>query len=179
MALKFDEKRILNSLSVPVQVIDRDFNVAFMNESARKHHATDSEPLGRPCYAVSHALDRPCWEAGPIECPVKTVFETGERRHTFHKHHYSGELIVEEIIATPLRGDTGEIECVVEEFRDVTELLELREGILSICSGCKRIRGPEGSWYVLETYFCDHTGADFSHALCPDCLESLYPELVD
>jgi hypothetical protein len=86
-------------------------------------------------------------------------------------------LVVEEIIATPLGEKDGVVEFVLEEFRDVTELLELREGILPICSHCKRIRGPEGQWHVLEAYFCRHTGADFSHSLCPECFETHYPNL--
>jgi len=179
MTLELSEKRIINCLSVPVQVIDRDYKIIFMNESARAHHGADPEPIGKPCYAVSHGLDHPCWKNDDIECPVKSVFETGKRERSFHKHRYMGQVIVEEIIATALREDGEGVELVVEEFRDVTKLLELREGVLPICANCKRIRGTEGQWHMLEAYFCHHTGADFSHSLCPECLKELYPDLEE
>ena len=50
-------------------------------------------------------------------------------------------------------------------------------GIIPICSSCKNIRDDKGSWQQVEVYICDHTEADFSHGICPDCARKLYPEL--
>ena len=57
-------------------------------------------------------------------------------------------------------------------------LLELHtlQGILPICSSCKKIRDERGHWHILETYISNHSGADFSHGICPDCMKTLYPE---
>lgn len=50
-------------------------------------------------------------------------------------------------------------------------------GLIPICAKCKRIRNDEGYYEKLELYISQHTDADFSHGLCPDCLKELEPEL--
>jgi len=50
------------------------------------------------------------------------------------------------------------------------------EGILPICSSCKKIRDNKGDWNQLEIYIKDHSEAEFSHGLCPQCAEKLYPD---
>ena len=76
--------------------------------------------------------------------------------------------------------------------RQVMALLELRristhladslhhvkklQGLLPICAWCKRIRDDAGYWDQVEAYFHKSTGADFTHGICPHCLEKLYAE---
>ncbi len=48
-------------------------------------------------------------------------------------------------------------------------------GLLPICSNCKKIRNDKGYWEQIEKYICEHTNADFSHGICPECAEKLYP----
>lgn len=50
-------------------------------------------------------------------------------------------------------------------------------GLLPICSACKKIRNGEGRWQEIEEYIQSHSGADFSHGICPECSKKLYPEL--
>jgi len=49
-------------------------------------------------------------------------------------------------------------------------------GILPICTHCKKIRDDKGAWKQLEEYIHTHSDAEFSHGLCPDCLERHYPD---
>jgi len=51
-------------------------------------------------------------------------------------------------------------------------------GLLPICASCKKIRDDKGSWQVLESYIADHSEADFSHGICPDCFKKLYLEVA-
>jgi len=44
------------------------------------------------------------------------------------------------------------------------------EGLLPICSYCKKIRDGRGEWHRLEKYVTDHSRAKFTHGICPDCL---------
>jgi hypothetical protein len=44
------------------------------------------------------------------------------------------------------------------------------EGIIPICTYCKKIRDDQNSWQQLESYISDHSEAMFSHGACPDCL---------
>jgi PAS domain S-box-containing protein len=57
----------------------------------------------------------------------------------------------------------------------VAEVKELR-GLLPICASCKKIRDDKGYWNQLEEYISEHFDAAFSHGICPDCAEELYPE---
>ncbi|MEI7832740.1 MAG: response regulator transcription factor [bacterium] len=49
-------------------------------------------------------------------------------------------------------------------------------GILPICMHCKKIRDDQGYWSQVEVYIRDHTNAEFSHGICPECEEKYYPE---
>jgi len=50
------------------------------------------------------------------------------------------------------------------------------EGILPVCASCKRIRDEKGNWHQIKEYVRDRTEAEFSHGICPECAEKLYPE---
>jgi PAS domain S-box-containing protein len=65
--------------------------------------------------------------------------------------------------------DRIEAQRAADEARE-RELSNLR-GLLRICSVCKKIRNPDGSWDQIEAYIAGHSQADFTHAMCPDCLE--------
>jgi hypothetical protein len=56
-------------------------------------------------------------------------------------------------------------------------LREIRhlEGFLPICASCKKIRDSHGNWLQIESYIRDHSEAEFSHGICPDCAKKLYP----
>lgn len=51
-------------------------------------------------------------------------------------------------------------------------------GLLPICASCKKIRDDEGYWNDLEAYFAEHSDLEFTHGLCPNCAEDLYPEFM-
>jgi hypothetical protein len=50
------------------------------------------------------------------------------------------------------------------------------EGILPVCAHCKRIRDEKGQWHEIESYICGQSEAEFTHGLCPECVNELYPE---
>jgi ethanolamine transporter EutH len=56
----------------------------------------------------------------------------------------------------------------------LSEIKQLK-GIIPICSSCKKIRDDEGYWQQVEVYVKKHSDVDFSHGICPDCAEKLYP----
>ncbi len=64
---------------------------------------------------------------------------------------------------------------LIQLDQSAREIRTLRE-FLPICANCKKIRDDKGSWTKIETYFHEHSGAEFSHGLCPDCAASLYGE---
>ncbi len=52
--------------------------------------------------------------------------------------------------------------------------LKILSGLLPICAACKKIRGDKGYWEQIETYIRDHSEADSSHSICPECAKELY-----
>ena len=62
--------------------------------------------------------------------------------------------------------------------QQLDEIKTLR-GILPICSHCKKVRDDKGYWETIESYISAHSEAEFSHGLCPKCIEALYPESAD
>jgi hypothetical protein len=66
---------------------------------------------------------------------------------------------------------------------DLERALERRvkvlEGLLAICSFCKRIRNERGTWEQLEAFISRSSEAEFSHGLCPACGERHYPGMLD
>jgi PleD family two-component response regulator len=64
------------------------------------------------------------------------------------------------------------------ELQAALDRLTKLEGIIPICSSCKKVRDDEGYWTQVERYISEHTGAMFSHSLCPDCASKLFPKDV-
>ena len=64
---------------------------------------------------------------------------------------------------------------IVELRRALAEIKTLR-GIVPICANCKQIRDDQGYWNQVECYVRDHTEAEFSHGMCPECIQKLYPQ---
>ncbi len=96
--------------------------------------------------------------------------------------------------ATPIYSISGEIVGAIESIRDVTEkklaeeereklISDLREafikikmlrGLIPICASCKKIRDDKGYWNQIEVYIQQHSDAEFSHSICPECTKKLY-----
>jgi hypothetical protein len=53
------------------------------------------------------------------------------------------------------------------------------EGLLSICSFCKRIRNEHGEWERLEKVISERSAARFSHGFSPACIEEHFPDYPD
>jgi hypothetical protein len=61
-------------------------------------------------------------------------------------------------------------------FARLAGRIKILEGFLHICSGCKKIQ-YEDHWQQMESYISEHSLAQFSHTLCPECMKKMYPEL--
>ena len=62
-----------------------------------------------------------------------------------------------------------------EALRLALDQIRTLSGIVPICANCKKIRDDRGYWNQVEVYVRDHTDAKFSHGICPECKEKLYP----
>jgi integral membrane sensor domain MASE1 len=66
--------------------------------------------------------------------------------------------------------DCAKRALITELERALTEIKTIR-GLIPICAWCKNIRNDQGSWEQLEKYLRQHTQAEFSHGICPVCLD--------
>lgn len=78
--------------------------------------------------------------------------------------------------AIEMRREGDERENLVGRLQQALAQMETLRGILPICSSCKKIRDDNGFWNEIEPYIASHSQVEFSHSICPDCEEELYPE---
>ena len=180
--------KIFDAVRQPILLIDPGYMIVDVNRATcLLMDLTRDKIIGRP----SHSSERPCWQDNSF-CPVHTAIESGKQTSVIHQHRHGGRVVFEEIVASPLFDEAGRVEYIVEELRDVTDLIHLKEirdhlekeirslhGILPICSLCKKIRDDQGDWQQLEVYFQQHSQAEFTHGYCPECAERVLQEIRD
>jgi CheY-like chemotaxis protein len=93
------------------------------------------------------------------------------------KPYNNSELRLTIEIALVKHAAAKEREKLIEALEKSLEEIKRLSGLLPICANCKRIRDKQNNWHEIEEYISDHSEADFSHGLCPDCARVLYPEL--
>lgn len=193
---------VIDNIGDPTLVTDTDYHILFANKTLKKvFDGRDPVAEGLNCYQVIHHLDRPCpmvvRDAYP--CPLREVISTKKPSKVLHLLRDSLDYdIFMEVVASPIFSETGEVAQVVESFRNITRYKQEEEkvedlvfdlqnalakakrlaGLLPICMSCKRIRNDKGYWEKVETYIRDHSEAEFTHGLCPECEKSLYGELI-
>jgi len=69
-----------------------------------------------------------------------------------------------------------ELERVNKRLKKSLETIKTLEGLVPICSRCKKIRNDKGFWQHLEVYLTAHSNVEFTHGICPDCERKLYSE---
>jgi sensor domain CHASE-containing protein len=77
---------------------------------------------------------------------------------------------------TERRRAEEEREKLILELKDALDKVKVLSGFLPICASCKNIRDDKGYWNQIEVYISEHSEAEFTHGLCPDCAKKLYPE---
>jgi PAS domain S-box-containing protein len=76
------------------------------------------------------------------------------------------------------RAEEDRVRLIVE-LKDALSKVRALHGMLPICASCKKIRNDEGYWEQVEIYIRDHSEAEFTHGMCPDCSKKLYPEYCE
>jgi PAS domain S-box-containing protein len=102
----------------------------------------------------------------PVEVSSRLIEVAGEK-------FYQG--IVRDI--TERKQAEEEREKLIRELQEALTNIKILRGMLPICSSCKKIRDDKGYWTQIEAYIRDHSEAEFSHGVCPDCMKKLYPNI--
>ena len=69
-----------------------------------------------------------------------------------------------------------EKERLIKDLKDALDNIKTLRGLLPICAACKDVRNDDGYWIQVESYLKSHSGLDFTHSICPECVKKLYPE---
>ena len=65
---------------------------------------------------------------------------------------------------------------ILTQLREAMKHVKKLSGFLPICTYCKKIRDDEGYYHQIESYIREHSEAEFSHGICPDCERMHFPE---
>lgn len=82
---------------------------------------------------------------------------------------------IEEELKRQVAERTSELEKTNKELKKALSEIKTLQGILPICSFCKKIRDDKGYWNQLESYIHTHSELMFSHSVCPECMKKQYP----
>lgn len=126
---------------------------------------------------------------------VLTRLKNGQHIHRYEtvQKRKNGQLCHVAMTISPIIDEAGVIVGASTIASDITEhkhaeeerarlLTDLKEamanvkhleGLLSVCAACKKIRDNQGEWVPFEKYIREHSEADFSHGLCPACLQRM------
>ena len=192
----YDKKErisLFRTLSLPIMVVDAECKILDANLAvAEWTNRSPARIIGGHCYHVATGHTKPCWETEDVNCPVKLALDKTKPVQLVHEKKFGGRAIVEEVVATPVYNGSKEIEYIVLELRDISELLNSKEAItylkneisnlrkiIPICASCKKIRDDDGFWQHVENYLSTRTDIRFSHSLCPQCMKINHPQICD
>ncbi len=124
------QQAIIDGLAESIIVIGTDYRVNLMNRAAREFSSGGvavSESL--LCYQVSHRRETPC-DGAEHPCPLEQVHESGQPVTVVHEHYRpNGERRFIELIASPLWGEDGTFQGIIESMRDITERQRTEEAL--------------------------------------------------
>ena len=116
---------LIDCLEDGVFIIDRECHILQCNAATRRNLLkADSPGIGQLCYEAipCQFLSR---SPGERECPARRVFATGQSVHSTYSCDVTGQLRWYDILTTPLRSDAGEIDRVIEIWRDISEIKQI------------------------------------------------------
>ncbi len=156
-------------------------------------------------YSALEMISQPVSILIPRDRPNEMVgvfekFKLGEhtQRYETVRLRKDGKYVTVSLTISPVKDASGQILGASSIARDITERkreeaerlqliheltnalqrVKTLSGLLPICAACKKIRDDRGYWQSVEVYIRDHSDAEFSHSICPDCMAKNYPEMT-
>ena len=181
---------VLNAMPSPVFVVDDDVRIIAANLAARPLIGEDASIVylhrsGEALHCI-HSADAAggCGKGAHCQSCVirRSVAESFGNKKTLRR---AAKMILQQkgksrevfllITTAPLKFEGNQY--VILTLEDINELVELRR-LLPICASCKKIRNEQEYWDSIEAYFKRHLDVDFTHGICPECFERLYPDIA-
>lgn len=180
---------------IPVCITNNDHEIVLANKGYFEvfGHGGDGENRTK-CFE-----SRPGPRCKTEDCPLEKIAHGGRKTYACEstKVEADGSERTFIVTATPHHDGAGRQIGIVECFQDITERRKLERekelliadlkqsrskvktlsGFLPICARCKKIRDDKGFWSQVETYLGQHSDAEFSHSICPECAARHYGKL--
>jgi len=179
----------LNAIPQALFIVDENNIILSMNKVAAQLTEADSRgTIKRMCGDILHCLyaqNAPEGCGTTPHCPDcvirKTITESCSGQTIVKR---KAELVTKKdkkesktvflISASPYVHDDSHLTILTLD--DISEIIFLRS-LLPICASCKKIRDDKGYWNKIEHYISEHSDTDFTHSICPECKNKLYPDL--
>ena len=156
----FEEKEFLQniyfSLPLPMILFDSSGNIIIENKAAEN----------LPSEAVSSSIKDSIEEIINSNLPY--------RKRIIYKYMDKAR---EKEMSVLIKGSILEYDgnkYVLMVIQDLAEIMQA-DGVVKVCSNCKKVKRTEYSWQDIEVYIKGNlANVQFSHCICPDCSEKLY-----
>ncbi|HPO12968.1 MAG TPA: response regulator [Candidatus Hydrogenedentes bacterium] len=142
-------RSIMEQCSIPPAVI-------MLTGAGNETLAVEAMKLGASDYVVKDA------EAGYLNL-LPTLIERSLERRRLMEAKKQWEIEREQLIL---------------ELQEALAKVKRLGGLLPICASCKKIRDDQGYWNRLEVFLHEHSEAEFTHSICPECFAKLYGNLT-
>ncbi|MFH1756421.1 MAG: PAS domain S-box protein [Pseudomonadota bacterium] len=178
------------SLRTSIVVHDADGNFLYANQRALDMHGYSRDEF----MAITlHRITVPASEK-LIDARIQEIFDRGETSFEVEHLKKNGTILplwinVKKVTwggksvflsvqtdITERKRIEAEREKLVRDLQKALSEVKTLKGIFPICASCKKIRDDKGYWKQIEVYIRDHSEAEFSHGICPDCMKKLYPD---
>ncbi len=94
------------------------------------------------------------------------------------KPYHREELQARVSVGIYTLGLQAKLTAKIRELEEASAHIKTLQGIIPICSFCKKIRNDQNYWQQVDEYISSHSKAEFSHGICPDCLKEKYPDIA-
>jgi hypothetical protein len=181
---------LFNAIPLPVFIVDEKIRILDSNTAAKESFGSSNftirAPDGAEFLNCLYAQDQAgCGNAPACEhCVIRRSVADSLLNVAVTRRPIKFQTVCEGqkkqvdllITTSPLPEAGREIVALIVE--DITDLSRLK-AIIPICSYCKRVRNEADFWQQVDRYFHEHVGLNFSHGICPECMQKHYGEYMD
>lgn len=188
-------EKIFETIPVPIMFIGKDCQIKKYNEAARKLTGRTDEEIselpnlrGGTALGCVHSLINANGEGGCgchdecQKCVIRRSIlasflhgdDTIQAKTVIHVYRGSEIKHVNALITVIQVSD----EYAVLVIENITELASL-QGLIPVCSNCKKVRDDDKYWTSVEEYIESVTETDVTSGICPVCIRKLYPDLTE
>jgi len=167
---------LIESIPDGFQAVDQDFRLTFMNRAAERMLKQRSEELLKKTIwdqfpaldtDVEQMLRRVMVVRAPGSC--ETFYGPCRRWLSFHVNPFRQGISVLCRDISERKNAERERERLIGELQSALAHVRTLRGLIPICAWCKKIRNDQGYWEQLELFIKNHSEADFTHGMCPEC----------